>query len=335
MKLRTSALDVTLKRPFTIARGTMTGATTVLVELEWNGLTGLGEAAPIERYGVSVEGVLDYFKAHELAADDPYQIEDLLAGVPDAARCGLDIALYDLVGKDLGVPLWQLFGLDPGKAGVTSLTIGIEDTIDAMVEHARELRDVPVLKVKLGTGKEIETLEGIRSIYTGAIRIDANEGWNAEQTVALLREMQRLDIEFCEQPIPAGHPEQLRYIRERVDIPLVADEDSLVAADLPALYGCVDGVNLKLAKSGGIRGGLAFIHTARAMGMKVMLGCMVETSILATAAAHLTPLVDWPDIDGPLFLSDDPFCGVAFDRGKIVLPSAPGLGVEKRTTVSA
>jgi L-alanine-DL-glutamate epimerase-like enolase superfamily enzyme len=209
--------------------------------------------------------VLDYFKARELAADDPYQIEDLLAGVPEAARCGLDIALYDLVGKDLGVPLWQLFGLDPDKAGVTSLTIGIEDTIDAMVERARELRDVPVLKVKLGTGKEIETLEGIRSVYTGAIRIDANEGWNAEQTVALLREMQRLDIEFCEQPIPAGHPEQLRYIRERVDIPIVADEDSLVAADLPALYGCVDGVNLKLAKSGGIRGGLAFIHTARAM----------------------------------------------------------------------
>jgi L-Ala-D/L-Glu epimerase len=330
MRIRTSRLDLQLSRPFTITRGTVTAASTALVEVDANGLVGLGEAAPISRYGVSVEGVLRFFETYHPVCDDPFRIEDLLQNVPEAARCGLDIALYDLVGQNVGLPLWRLFGLDSSKAGTTSVTLGIEPTIETTVERATALRDFPAIKVKLGTGKEMETLEAVRSVYSGAIRIDANEGWDAEQSVTLLRDMQRFELELCEQPIPAGQPEQLRYIREHVSIPIITDEDSLVASDLPRLYGCVDGVNLKLAKAGGIRGGLAFIHTARAMGMKVMIGCMVESSILATAAAHLAPLVDWLDIDGPLFLQRDPYEGVRYHNGKIELSTEPGLGVRKR-----
>jgi L-alanine-DL-glutamate epimerase-like enolase superfamily enzyme len=164
-------------------------------------------------------------------------------------------------------------------------------------------------------------------VYTGTIRVDANEGWTPEQSVALLRELARFDIEFCEQPIPAGTPERLRWIRERSPIPIVTDEDSKDASDLPALLGCVDGVNVKLVKCGGIRAALAMIHTARAMGFNIMLGCMVESQILTTAAAHLSPLVDWADLDGPFLTARDPFIGVTYAGGKIVLPDGPGLGV--------
>jgi L-alanine-DL-glutamate epimerase-like enolase superfamily enzyme len=175
----------------------------------------------------------------------------------------------------------------------------------------------------------VETIALIRERYRGIVRIDANEGWDVETAVTILRELERFDIEFCEQPIEAGHPEQLRAICERVSIPIVTDEDSLVASDLPKLYGCVDGVNVKLAKTGGIRGALAMIHTARAMSMKIMLGCMVESAISATAAAHISPLVDWADIDGPFLTASDPFSGVTYEDGKLILPDAPGLGVKE------
>ncbi len=157
--------------------------------------------------------------------------------------------------------------------------------------------------------EQIETVAAIRARYRGTIRIDANEGWDVETAIRILRDLERYEIEFCEQPIPAGHPQELRAIRDHVSIPLVADEDALVASDLPPLRGCVDGVNVKLAKTGGIRGALAMIHTARAMGLKVMIGCMVESAIAATAAAHLSPLVDWADLDGPLLTAHDPFAG--------------------------
>ncbi|HZZ65120.1 MAG TPA: dipeptide epimerase [Candidatus Baltobacteraceae bacterium] len=337
LSLSTTPLELALVHPFRIARTTEDAAHTVVFRLTWNGLEGIGESVPIERYGESVESVIDYFTQHPLAADDPYLLEDLLhAGIPPAARCGLDIALHDLVGKDCGKPLYRLFGLDPDKTPVTSFTVGIADP-ETTLRKVRDIGDHPVLKVKLGAGtpaEEIETLEMIRSAYAGTIRIDANEGWTVEDAVAVLREIDRLGIEFCEQPIPAGHPEQLRYIKEHSPIPIVTDEDSLTAADLPALYGCVDGINVKLAKTGGIRGALAMIHTARALRMKIMLGCMVESQISAAAAAHISALVDWADLDGPFLTKDDPFTGIVYENGKIVLPDGAGLGVAEKTAVA-
>ena len=332
LRVSVSPIDLPLLHPFKIARGEETLTRTALVRLRAGDHEGLGEATPVERYDESYETVVEYFATHPLASDDPYRLEALLHdGIPAAARGGLDLALYDWIGKDLGKPLYALLGLDPALTPVTSFTIGIADPETTMKKVA-EVGDHPILKVKLGAGtrgEQIETIALIRERYTGAIRIDANEGWDAADAIRILSELARFDIEFCEQPIPAGHPQQLRAVRERVNIPIVTDEDSLTAADLPRLYGCVDGVNVKLAKTGGIRGALAMIHTARAMGFKIMLGCMVESAIAATAAAHLSPLVDWADIDGPFLTASDPFEGVTYDHGKLVLPDAPGLGVRE------
>ena len=336
LSLSISTLELPLVHPFTIARGSSDVARIAVFRVGWNDLEGLGETAPIRRYSESVESVIAYFADHPLRGDDPYLLDELLADIPPAARCGLDIALHDLIGKDCGKPLYRLLGLDPAKTPLTSFTVGISDP-ETTLRKVAEIGDHPVMKVKLGSGtskEQIETIALIRSKYAGTIRIDANEGWSTEQAIEMLGELERYEIEFCEQPIPAGNPEQLRYIREHSKIPIVTDEDSRVAEDLPKLYGCVDGINVKLVKTGGIRGALKMIHTARALGLKIMLGCMVESQILATAAAQLSPLVDWADIDGPFLTKDDPFSGITYDRGKIVLPDGAGLGVREKTAVA-
>lgn len=328
LSLLLSSLELPLVHPFKITRSEESTTKSALFRLRWGELEGLGEASPIARYGESVASVLAYFAAHPPQGNDPYLLDELLKTIPLAARCGLDLALHDLIGKDLGKPLYALLGLDPRKTPVTSFTIGIGEP-ELTLQKVAELGDHPIAKVKLGLGNEIETIELIRSKYTGTIRIDANEGWTAESAVGILKELKRFEIEFCEQPVPAGHPEQLRYIRERTSIPIVTDEDSLTAADLPKLQGSVDGINIKLVKCGGIRGALEMVHTARAMGLKIMLGCMVESAILATAAAQLSPLVDWADIDGPFLTATDPFDGVQYRHGKLALPDRPGLGVRE------
>jgi L-alanine-DL-glutamate epimerase-like enolase superfamily enzyme len=323
-----SPLDLPLVHRFTIARSSEDVARTVLVRLRWNGIDALGESSPIARYGETVASVIAALDARHIMGD-PYALDALLAGLSPAVRCGLDIALHDCIAKDLARPLWRLLGVDPARTPVTSFTIGIA-SVDEMVAKVRDVRDHPTIKVKLGAGNEVDTIAAIRAAYTGTIRVDANEAWTAESAVAILDELARYDIEFCEQPIPAGTPERLRWIRERTTIPIVTDEDSKDANDLPALAGCVDGINIKLVKCGGIRGALAMIHTARALGLKIMLGCMVESAILSTAAAHLSPLVDWADLDGPFLVANDPFAGITYDHGKIVLPDGPGLGVRER-----
>lgn len=333
LSLSTSILELPLVHPFTIARGSAQSTRSVVFRLAWNGLEGLGETAPIARYNESVQSVIDFFQNEPPRGNDPYLLDDLLSEeIPPAARCGLDVALHDLIGKDCGQPLYRLLGLNPAKAPRTSFTIGIADP-ETTLRKVAELGSHPVMKVKLGAGSradQIGTIESIRSKYSGTIRVDANEGWTAGEAVEILRELARFDIEFCEQPIPAGHPEQLRFIRERSKIPIVTDEDSRTADDLAALIGCVDGINVKLVKTGGIRGALKMIHTARALKFKIMIGCMVESQILATAAAQISPLCDWADIDGPFLTKDDPFAGITYDDGKIVLPDGAGLGVREK-----
>lgn len=331
IELSSALLELPLVHEFTITRGSESVARSVVVQLAWNGIAALGESAPIERYAESIESVRAALAAQPLLAD-PYLLDAQLAGLPPAARCGLDIALHDLIGKDVDRPLYALLGLDPHATPRTSFTLGIAPIAETLAK-VRAVGAHPILKIKLGRGDEIETIAAIRDSYTGAIRIDANEGWTPEQTVTLLTEMARYDIEFCEQPIPAGTPERLRWIRERSSIPIVTDEDSRDAGDLGALVGCVDGINVKLVKCGGIRGALAMIHTARALGFKIMLGCMVESQILTTAAAHLSPLVDWADLDGPFLTANDPYDGIRYDDGRIVLPTGSGLGVRAKLPV--
>jgi L-alanine-DL-glutamate epimerase-like enolase superfamily enzyme len=328
LELTVAPLELPLVHTFTIARSSESTARTALLRLRWGGIEALGESSPSARYHETVESVMAGLQSRSLGAD-PYALDALLAGLPPAQRCGLDVALHDCIAKDLDRPLWRLLGLDPARTPLTSFTIGIAPLAE-MLAKVREVGTHPVIKVKLGAGNEVDTIAAIRAIYTGTIRIDANEAWTAESAVTILRELERFEIEFCEQPIPAGTPERLRWIRERTAIPIVTDEDSKDAGDLLALAGCVDGINVKLVKCGGIRGALEMIHTARALKLKIMLGCMVESAILSTAAAHLSPLVDWADLDGPFLVARDPFAGLTYEGGKIVLPQRAGLGVVEK-----
>ncbi len=333
MELTLDELVLPLVHTFTIARGSESSAHTLVARLSHGGHDGWGEAAPSARYAETVAGVKAALAAHPLG-DDPYAMQRLLEGLAPGPRCALDVALHDWIGKDLERPVWRLLGLDPSRTPVTSFTVGI-DTIETMLAKLDEIRDHPIVKVKLGTADDVALIAAMRARYAGTLRIDANEAWTPERAVAILTALEPYGIEFCEQPIPAGTPERLRWIRERVGIPIVADEDARDARDLPALRDCVDGVNVKLVKCGGIRGGLEMIHTARALGMKIMLGCMVESAILTAAAAHLSPLVDWADLDGPFLTADDPFEGVTYDGGKLVLGGEPGLGVRPRAASAA
>lgn len=329
MKISLQQAELQLVHPFTIARGSSDVRRTMLLQLEHDGIIGIGEASPNARYAAeSIESIESLFASYDIAATKtPFDLDTLLGGLPPAARCALDIAVHDWIGKRLGLPLYEYFGLEPARTPVTSFTIGIAKT-SVILEKLEEIRNAKIIKVKLGTDRDIEIVHALRSRYTGTIRIDANEAWSPEQSVQMLHELEKFDIEFCEQPIPAGSPETLRWIQERSNIPIVADEDSCSVADIAALRGCVAGVNIKLVKIGGVRAALDGIRTARALGLKVMLGCMIESSVLATAAAHISPLVDWADIDAPFLVADDPYRGVTYENGKLMLPRGPGLGVQ-------
>ena len=327
-------LHLQLRHRFAIARGFEDISESLVLHLFAGGIEALGDVTPSHRYDEDVALIRD--QLHNVSLEDAnlLDVQSTLSRVPvdqRGARCALDLALHDYAGKLLGLPAYALFGLDPAQSKTTSFTIGIAG-LEETLAKVREAHTMPILKVKLGAGHEIETLEAIRAIYTGTIRVDANEGWTPEHAVALLGEMRRFDIEFCEQPVPAGHPEQLRFVRERSAIPIFVDEDSVTADDVPRLAGCVDGINVKLVKCGGMREGARMIRAAREHEMKVMIGCMVESSVLSTAAAHLTPLADYADIDVPLLVLDDPYEGVTYDGARLRLPDAPGLGVRARAT---
>jgi L-alanine-DL-glutamate epimerase-like enolase superfamily enzyme len=333
-ELRCELLSLHLRHTFTIARSSEDVAESVVVRLLADEVEAIGESAPIGRYGEDARAVMRELGEVDLGGVDLLRIDTALARVPAdrlGARCALDLALHDYAGKRLGVPVYRLLGLDPDAAKLTSFTIGIAD-IDTMVAKTRDAAHLPILKVKVGVGGEIETLEALRSVYRGTIRVDANEGWEPEEAVRVLKELARFDLEFCEQPIAAGSPEKMRYVRERSPIPIMADESCRTAADIGALAGCVDGIVIKLVKSGGIREAVVMAHAARTLGMKIMIGCMIESSLLATAGAHLTPLVDFADLDGPLLVTDDPFVGVRFEDARLRLPDAPGLGVRLKNS---
>jgi len=322
---------------FRIAREEITTFENVVVELEHEGVVGIGEASPSAYYhGENVDVVMETVEAANAhLGEDPFLIEDITARMAEtfpeapAAVCGIDLALHDLVGKLLDVPLYRMLGLDPDKTPVTSFTIGIEEP-KVMAGRAAAVKDFKVLKIKIGTDRDEEILSAIRDATDLPIRVDANIGWTKEQAVENINRLERFDIQFVEQPIPPGDNEALRWIRERVGLPIMTDESSINLKDLPGLVGCVDAINVKLMKCGGLREAIRMIHFAHAHGMDVMLGCMLETSIAITAAAHLSPMVEYADLDGNYLIADDPFAGVTIDDGRLILPDGPGLGVHER-----
>ncbi len=336
MKISAHRIDLTLVHPFTIARGTRDSVGRVILELEHEGIVGIGEAAPSDRYGESPETVTAFLG--RLDPDhfaDPFETERILEHVNAAAegnaaaKAAVDLALHDWIGKRLGVPLWKLFGLRKDDACRTSFTIGI-DSPEVIEQKVREAEPFPILKVKVGVQGDETIIATIRSLTGKVLRVDANEGWKSrEQALEKILWLEQQGVEFVEQPLPAQDLDGMRWVRERVHIPLIADESVQRLPDLPRLAGAFDGINIKLMKCTGLREGLRMIHTARALGLKIMLGCMVESSVAVSAAAQLSPLADYADLDGNLLVSDDPFRGVVVKEGRLILNDRPGLGITR------
>ncbi|MBI1967856.1 MAG: dipeptide epimerase [Gemmatimonadetes bacterium] len=337
LKLSAEVLALKTKHPFIIARGGSSDHRVVWVRLaDGDGVEGWGEADPSSYYGETADTVLEALRRLEPhLPDDPFDLETAEAHfaqvVPKngAARSALSAALHDLVGKRVGQPLYRLWGLDPRQAPVSSFTIGL-DTPEAMRRKVQEAAQYPILKIKLGTDRDEEILRTIRDATDKPIRVDANAGWTVERAVQMLPVLKEYGVEFLEQPLPPQDLDGIAKVRRQGVLPVVVDESCLVAADIPRVAGAADGINIKLAKCGSLREALRMIATARAHGMLVMVGCMIETSLGITAAAHFTPLVDAADLDGAALTANDPFVGACIDGGRIQLPAEPGLGVRRR-----
>ncbi len=342
IRLETEVLTVHTTHPFVIARGGSSEWRVVWVRLvDEDGLEGWGEAAPSRFYGETADTVLAALERlrpiiEESNASDIEKIEVAMVTAlrfNAAARCAVSAALHDLQGKRLGVPLWKLWGLTPSASPRTSFTIAIaadDDTLRSRVQEA-VAAGYPILKVKLGSDRDRRIIQLVRDEAPDAIlRVDANAAWTPKQTIAMAPLLKELAVEFIEQPLPPTDLAGLRFVRDHCDLPIVADESCLVASDVAKLVGVVDGVNLKLAKCGSLREAIRIIHTARSHGMLVMAGCMIETSLGITAAAHLAPLLDCVDLDGAALLRHDPFVGATITNGVVTLPTAPGLGVTRR-----
>lgn len=330
MKLGWEPVTLDLRTTFRIAHGASDQRFNVVVHLE----EGVGEAAAVSYHGESQAGIMAYMAgvADQIAQeDDPNLLEQVLNRLPagsQAARAGVDIALHDLWGKRLGQPVYRLLGLNPAHIPETSFTIAI-DTPEEMARRAAE-SGWPVLKIKLGSPDDLARAAAIRQASPARLRVDANAGWDRAQAAELIPKLVDFDIELIEQPLPKGDIEGLRWLRARnYGVPILADESIKTARDVALHAGAVDGVVVKLMKSGGIREALRAIHTARSLDMQVMIGCMVETSLGVTAAAHLAMLCDYVDLDGPLLIRNDPFQGLRYSGARIELNDKPGLGVSR------
>lgn len=308
------------------------------VRFQSAGITGIGEGAPIVRYHENAQAAraaVESVRETVLSAD-PWHFAKIMqrvfAGLKDewAAKAAIDIALMDWMGQKLGIPLYRYFGLDPKDTPLTTFSIGI-DKPETTRQKVREAELFPVLKIKVGLASDEATIEAVRAVTRKPLRVDANEGWtDKEVAVRKINWLAKQGVEFVEQPMPAEMIEETAWVRKRSPIPIIADEACRHAADIPKLVGAFDGINIKLDKSGGMLEGYRMIQIARSLGLKTMLGCMISSSVSVTAAAHLSPLVDYADLDGNLLIANDPYLGVTVQNGKLVLPDRPGLGLKKR-----
>jgi L-alanine-DL-glutamate epimerase-like enolase superfamily enzyme len=337
MKLTWKQYDLQLKHTFRISRGARSVAPVMILQLEHDGIIAYGEASPSKRYGETPETVAAFFHSLDLSRfESPMMLEEILAFVDAAApgntsaKCAVDIALHDWVGKKLGVPLYQLWGLDPAKTAQCSFTIAI-DSKEVVEQKVREAEEFPVLKVKVGLENDEEMINTIRKITDKVLYVDANEGWK-DKHVALekIKWLKDNNVEFIEQPMPAGQFDDLKWLRDRSPLPMIADESVIRLSEVPALAQAFDGINIKLMKCTGVREAMRMIHTAQALKMKIMMGCMIETAVATSAGAHLAPLLDYADLDGNVLISNDPFDGVRNIKGELKLNSQPGLGVSLR-----
>jgi L-Ala-D/L-Glu epimerase len=322
-----------LAETFVIARDATDVAEVVQVEISHDGVSGFGEAAPIERYSESAESALAYVEEYaEALGDDPFALEEIESRLEPrewAARSAIDAALHDLQGKLLGQPVWRLLGLRR-QGPPTSWTIWLGDP-DEMAQRAARTSDFLRLKLKLGArdGLDVERVRAVREVTQVPLQVDVNEYWTLDEALDALPQLAELGVDYCEQPLPAGDPGGAR-LKASSPIPIYVDEDCHRLGDVAACAERAHGINIKLAKSGGIREAVRMAHAARALGLGVMLGCMLESGLGIAAAAQMASLCDHVDLDGNVLLARDPWPGVELSDG-VQLPSdAPGLGVTRR-----
>jgi len=327
VELTARTVSLALAEEFGIARGSRTQTEVVQVELSHDGLVGRGEAAPIYYRGETPATASDFLSSVRLT-DDPFALEENLSTPGDAAgRAALDAALHDWIGRRLGVPVWRLLGL-LRRAPATSYTVSI-DTLDGTRDRARRAAAFRALKVKVGGAEDLARLEAVRAETDAALRVDANEGWTLSQARELVPALVELGVELIEQPFPAHDLESFRALRELTPRPpVIVDEGCQELGDVAAVAAYADGVNVKLAKSGGLREAVRMVHAARALGLRVMIGCMVESQLGVAPAAQIASLADWVDLDGHLLLAEEPFRGLQLERGCVLPSHGPGLGVE-------
>jgi L-alanine-DL-glutamate epimerase-like enolase superfamily enzyme len=325
-------VKVHLKQTFRISHGATDEKEIVLVNIDG----GIGEASPVNYYGESVATIGDFIdKAAAVIGDDPFRLEQMcdrlnhLAAYNFSAKAAIDIALHDLVGKRLGIPVHKLLGIAPRDDIATSYTISINDP-DSVKKQVRDNPGYKVYKVKVGVPNDIEMVAAVRDSTDAAIRVDANGGWSLKEAMQKIKLLQKYDVEFVEQPLHWKDFEGFKILRQKSILPIFADEGVMRAEDIAQYYGLVDGINIKLMKSGGIREAFKMISVARALQMKIMIGCMVETSVGISAAAQLAPLVDYVDLDGNLLIADDPFEGIRAVDGYLKYNDKPGIGVTEK-----
>jgi len=334
MKIRYWQYDLPFVYPFTISRGTRTHQPTFVVELEFMGLKGYGEAPAIAYYNISTAKMMQDLEAkrafiEKYAFTDPERYWHYLHHLFPANNflvCALDMAAWDLYGKMRRQPLYKIWNLDFTTAPLTDYTIGI-DTLGNMLEKM-EKNPWPIYKIKLGTKEDIRIVRAIRERHKGRIRVDANAGWQLADAISIIEALKYIDVEFIEQPLPPGQREEAKSLFEHSSIPLIADESCVTEADVPGCVGYFHGINIKLTKCGGITPARRMIANARKLGLSVMIGSMNETTIGSAAIAHLLPSVDFADIDGPLLLAEDIAGGLTYEKGKVTVSGAPGLGIE-------
>jgi L-alanine-DL-glutamate epimerase-like enolase superfamily enzyme len=339
MILRFTPYTAELRHAFTIATASRTSTPGMLVEVEHDGVIGYGEASMPPYLGETQASAAAFLARVDLGRfPDPFQLGEILPAIDalapgnTAAKAAVDIALHDWIGKKLGAPWHRIWGLDPAKAPVTSFTIGI-DTPDIVRQKTREAAPYKIIKVKLGRDPATDRalIDAIREVTDCPITVDANQGWpDRADALRMIEWLATRGVLFIEQPMPKENPDDTAWLRERSPLPLIADESVQRLPDVRRALGVFDGINIKLMKCTGLREAHQMITVARALGLKVMLGCMTETSCAISAAAQLSPLVDWADLDGALLIKNDVFLGTTVVDGKLTLNDLPGIGVVKR-----
>ena len=338
MKISYRILNLPFSHPFTISKGTKTHQPTLIVQLEWNGLTGVGEAPAIRYYNITVEKMAEDLErkrqmVERFALTDPERFWHFLHHLfPDNPFlvCALDMAGWDLIGKLRNQPLYRIWGLDITSGPITDYTIGL-DTPEIMAQKVRE-KPWPVYKVKAGGAGDIDRLNAIRGITNAPIRVDANAGWTLEEAMEKIPAYKKSGVEFIEQPLAKDDLDGMLFLKEHSVLPLIADESCVSEADVMKCATMFHGVNIKLTKCSGITPARRMLKHARSLGLSTMLGCMNESSIGTAALVHLSPLADYLDADGPLLLASDAASGLNYDYGRIHISDKPGLGIDLQIT---